>query len=58
MSKSANAPCSWARLNSICDGMDPDYPQVRNAIAELGPPLIATIYLLFREWETRREAKQ
>jgi hypothetical protein len=34
--------------------MDPDYPQVRNEIAELEPPLIATIYLLFRERETKR----
>jgi hypothetical protein len=58
MIKSANAPCSWTRLNSIWEGMDPDYPQVRNEIAELGPPLIATIYLLFREREIRREAKR
>ena len=37
--------------------MDPDYAQVRNEIAEFEPPLLATIYLLFREQETRREAK-
>jgi hypothetical protein len=57
MIKIANAPCSWARSNSIWKGMDPDYPQVRNEIAELGLPFIATIYLLFREQEIRREAK-
>jgi hypothetical protein len=54
MIKIANAPCSWTRSNSIWKGMDPDYPQVRNEIAELEPPLIATIYLLFRERETKR----
>ena len=31
-----------------------DYPQVRNEIADPGPPLIATIHLLFREWEAKR----
>ena len=58
MIKIANAPCSWTRLNSVCQGMDPDYPQARNEIAELGPPLIATIYRLFREREIRQEAKR
>jgi hypothetical protein len=50
-------PLLLGTLEFNLQGMAPEYSQVRNEIAELGPPLIATIYLLFREQETRREAR-